>query len=83
VRDEACTSAGMDWSQREVGLVVADYFQPLRLDLLGQADGTAEHGNRLRPVNRVLNSTASRCTMVVRQEVRRMANGGDLTQDGV
>ncbi len=37
--DEGPTSAGMDWSQREVELVVAVYFEMLRLDLLEQPYG--------------------------------------------
>jgi hypothetical protein len=40
---------GRDWSGDEVALAVADYFDMLRLELLGQNYSKAEHRNALRP----------------------------------
>lgn len=47
--DEGSTRAGTDWSQREVELVVADYFEMLRLEMLGQPYGKTDHRSRLMP----------------------------------
>ncbi len=38
-----------DWSDREVELVVADHFEMLRLDLLGQPYGKTDHRRGLMP----------------------------------
>jgi hypothetical protein len=43
------SAAGKDWSETEVGLIVADYFAMLRAELLGQAYTKAEHRKALRP----------------------------------
>ena len=40
--------AAVPWSDDEVGLLVADYFDMLQLDLLGQAYNKAEHNRLLR-----------------------------------
>jgi len=45
---EAGAEAGRDWSAEEVGLVVADYFDMLRLDFGGQPYSKAEHNRTLR-----------------------------------
>jgi len=49
VSDDGPTRSGADWSRREVDLTVADYFNMLRLDLLGQPYGKTDHRNRLMP----------------------------------
>jgi hypothetical protein len=43
------SAAGKDWSESEVGLIVADYFAMLRAELLGQPYTKAEHRKALRP----------------------------------
>jgi hypothetical protein len=43
------SAAGQDWSEGEVGLIVADYFAMLRAELLGQSYTKAEHRKALRP----------------------------------
>src|SRR4029079_10710011 len=40
--------AGRDWTVEEVDLIVADYFDMLRLDLAGQPYRKAEHSRSLR-----------------------------------
>jgi hypothetical protein len=40
-------AAGKDWSEGEVGLIVADYFAMLRAELLGQQYTKAEHRKAL------------------------------------
>jgi hypothetical protein len=46
---EGQDQAGKDWSEAEVGLIVADYFDMLRSDLLGLAYSKAAHRIALRP----------------------------------
>lgn len=46
---EGGPAAGKDWSETEVGLIVADYFAMLRAELLGQPYTKAEHRKALRP----------------------------------
>ena len=41
--------AHIDWSQEEVGLIVADYFTMLEKELLGKAFNKAEHRRSLAP----------------------------------
>jgi hypothetical protein len=38
-----------DWSEREVALIVADYFEMLRKELFGQPFNKSEHRRALRP----------------------------------
>lgn len=38
------------WTEQEVGLLIADYFDMLQLDLLGQDYSKADHNRRLREV---------------------------------
>lgn len=40
---EASPSRGADWSEREVERTVADYFDMLRAEMLGQSYNKAEH----------------------------------------
>ena len=40
--------AGKVWSEEEVGLLVADYFDMLQMELLGQDFNKAEHNRQLR-----------------------------------
>lgn len=44
--DQAETAAA--WDEREAGLLIADYFDMLQLDLLGRAYSKAEHNRRLQ-----------------------------------
>jgi hypothetical protein len=46
--DDDDSAAGQDWSEGEVGLIVADYFTMLRADLLGQRYTKVEHRKALR-----------------------------------
>ncbi|NLX15241.1 MAG: DUF3883 domain-containing protein [Phycisphaerales bacterium] len=41
-------SSGTDWSEREVDLIVADYFDMLRLELLAQPYNKTEHRRKIR-----------------------------------
>ena len=46
--DEPVEEKGKVWSDEEVGLLIADYFDMLKLDLLGQEYNKAEHSRQLR-----------------------------------
>ena len=46
--DEPVEEKGKVWSDEEVGLLIADYFDMLKLDLLGQEYSKAEHNRQLR-----------------------------------
>jgi hypothetical protein len=47
-QEEQEEGTGKPWSDDEVRLIVADYFDMLQLDLLGQAYKKSEHNERLR-----------------------------------
>ena len=47
-QEEQEEGTGKPWSDEEVRLIVADYFDMLQLDLLGQAYKKSEHNERLR-----------------------------------
>lgn len=47
--DERHDSEGLDWEDREVILIVADYFAMLQKEMLGKAFNKTEHRNRLLP----------------------------------
>ena len=47
-QEEQEEGTGKPWSDEEVRLIVADYFDMLRLDLLGKAYKKSEHNERLR-----------------------------------
>jgi len=48
--NEPNTPSQKDWSPHEVDLAVADYFQMLRHELLGERYGKTDHRNRLIPL---------------------------------
>jgi hypothetical protein len=49
-RSEESADAGTAWSRQEVDLIVADYFEMLRAELLGEPYSKAEHNRQIRPL---------------------------------
>ena len=47
IQSKISKRGGADWSQAEVQNTVADYFDMLRLDLLGQSYNKTEHRSHL------------------------------------
>jgi hypothetical protein len=52
INEESSEERGKIWSDEELGVLIADYFDMLKLDLLGQEYSKAEHN---RQVRRLLN----------------------------